>query len=92
MWLMQKKGHVLEKLAVSVTLAGALSNLHDRLVRGYVVDYFSVNWKGLKKIIFNLGRYLYFYRHYFNGHLPAKGGLTCLLTTFHIYCTISRKI
>ena len=55
LWLMQKKGHVLEKLAVSVTLAGALSNLHDRLVRGYVVDYFSVNWKGLKKIIFNLG-------------------------------------
>ena len=27
----------------------------DRLKRGYVVDYFSIRFKKLKKIVFNLG-------------------------------------
>ena len=38
-----------------MTIGGALSNLYDRVFRGYVVDYFSVQWKGLKKVVFNLG-------------------------------------
>ena len=55
LWLLQKKGHTVEKLGFSLTLAGALSNIYDRLTRHYVVDYFSINWGKLKKVIFNLG-------------------------------------
>ena len=54
-WLLQRKGHTAEKLGFSLTLAGALSNIYDRLTRHYVVDYFSINWGKLKKVIFNLG-------------------------------------
>ncbi len=54
-FLMGTKGRILEKLAVTLSLAGGLSNLIDRMKRGYVVDYFSVQWKTLKKVVFNLG-------------------------------------
>ena len=54
-WLLPKKGQNMEKLALSVTLGGALSNLYDRLVRGHVIDYFSIDVKKLKKVVFNLG-------------------------------------
>lgn len=54
-WLISRKGHNVEKLAFSLILGGALSNLYDRFVRHYVVDYFSIQWKGLKKVVFNLG-------------------------------------
>lgn len=49
------KGRTLEKLGLAVTIGGALSNAYDRTVRGYVVDYFSIQWKQLKKVVFNLG-------------------------------------
>lgn len=52
---MTEKGRTLEKLGLSIALGGAVSNLYDRLVRGYVVDYFSIEWKRLKKVVFNLG-------------------------------------
>ncbi|MBS5063751.1 MAG: signal peptidase II, partial [Hungatella hathewayi] len=32
-----------------------LSNLYDRLKRGYVVDYFSIQAGFLKKVVLNLG-------------------------------------
>ena len=54
-WLLQKKGHRMEKLGFALTLAGALSNIYDRIFRRYVVDYFSINLRRLKKVIFNLG-------------------------------------
>lgn len=54
-YLMGKRGRLLEKLAVTLTLSGGLSNLYDRLKRGYVVDYINVRWKKLGKVIFNLG-------------------------------------
>ena len=54
-FLMPRKGFLAEKLALVLTLGGALSNLYDRMVRGYVVDYFSFNVKKKKKVIFNLG-------------------------------------
>ena len=38
-----------------MVLGGALSNIIDRCRRGYVVDYFSFQVRGLKKVIFNLG-------------------------------------
>lgn len=54
-WLHVQKGNIVEKLAVAMVLGGALSNLYDRLTRGYVVDYFSIQWKKIKSVVFNLG-------------------------------------
>ena len=47
---------VLVRLGGALTLGGGLSNLNDRLTKGYVTDYFSFNVKceKLKKIVFNL--------------------------------------
>ena len=53
--LFTKKGCVAQKIGLSMVLGGAISNLYDRLVKGYVVDYFSIEFKRLKKVIFNLG-------------------------------------
>ena len=53
--LMERKDSAVERIGLAVTIGGALSNLYDRIFRGYVVDYFSVQWKGLKKVVFNLG-------------------------------------
>lgn len=52
--LLFEKGRLLLKLGLSLLAGGALSNLADHLIRGYVVDYIYVPWKFLKKIIFNL--------------------------------------
>lgn len=54
-WLLPRKGNLPEKLALSLTLGGAVSNLYDRLVREYVVDYFSIQCGRLKRVVFNLG-------------------------------------
>ncbi|MEF9953841.1 MAG: signal peptidase II [Clostridium sp.] len=54
-WLLTKKGETVHKLGFSLVVAGAASNLYDRLVRGYVVDYFSPQLGFLKKIVFNIG-------------------------------------
>ncbi|WP_236354704.1 signal peptidase II [Konateibacter massiliensis] len=56
LWLSGKKGlHVL-KLALSMIIGGACSNVYDRIVRKYVVDYFSFNtkFKKLQDIVFNI--------------------------------------
>ena len=44
------------KTGIALMLGGALSNTYDRLIRKYVVDYFSFNtkWIRLKKIVFNI--------------------------------------
>lgn len=49
-----KKGNKLYKLSLTLLLGGAISNVADRILKGYVVDYFSINYKKLKKVIFNL--------------------------------------
>lgn len=54
-WMMTKKGNMIEKLSLSLVIGGAISNLYDRLARGYVVDYFSFQFGRLKKVVFNLG-------------------------------------
>lgn len=54
-WLYPRKGHQAEKVGLALILGGGLSNLYDRMIRGYVVDYFSIQWKQLKKVVFNLG-------------------------------------
>lgn len=53
-YMMGVRGRLAEKLALTLVLAGGASNLLDRLARGYVVDYFAVQWKALKKVVFNL--------------------------------------
>lgn len=52
---MTRKGSLLQKLGLSLVIGGAVSNLYDRIRRGYVVDYFTIQWKRLKDVIFNLG-------------------------------------
>lgn len=56
-YLLPKKGTQaqVQKLGLSILLGGALSNLYDRMVRHYVVDYFSIRIGFLKKVVFNLG-------------------------------------
>lgn len=53
-YLMSVRGRWAEKIAMTLVLAGGVSNLIDRLTKGYVVDYICVQWKALKKIVFNL--------------------------------------
>jgi signal peptidase II len=49
-----KKGNKLFKLGLALALGGAISNVADRILKGHVVDYFSINHKKLKSVIFNL--------------------------------------
>lgn len=57
LWLLGQKGMHLLKIGLSFLLGGACSNVFDRLVRRYVVDYFSfqVKWKKLRNVVFNIG-------------------------------------
>ena len=54
--LLPQKGKKVQKLGIAMILGGALSNLYDRLVRRYVVDYFSlgVKWAPLRAVVFNI--------------------------------------
>ena len=54
-YAMTKRGKLLEKAALTLALAGGVSNLYDRMRRGYVVDYFCIRWKKLKEVVLNLG-------------------------------------
>lgn len=53
---MGTKGKTLLKTGLSILLGGAYSNTYDRLVRGYVVDYFGFQVKNerLGNIVFNI--------------------------------------
>ncbi len=48
------------KLGIALLTGGGASNLYDRLKKGYVVDYFIINWKRLKTVIFNLSDFAIF--------------------------------
>lgn len=56
LYLLSKRGKHLLKIGLSFLVGGAFSNVYDRLVRRYVVDYFSFNikWEKIRKIVFNL--------------------------------------
>lgn len=56
LYLLGRKGFRCLKLAFSFLIGGGLSNAYDRIVRKYVVDYFSFNvsLKKLKDIVFNI--------------------------------------
>ena len=44
-----------EKTALSLMLAGGISNVVDRLKRGYVVDYLNIPKGKMKNFFFNIG-------------------------------------
>ena len=44
----------MKKIGLSLCLGGAASNVLDRYKRGYVIDYFTINIKPIKNIVFNL--------------------------------------
>ncbi|MDD3172242.1 MAG: signal peptidase II [Herbinix sp.] len=78
--MLPKKGNKLIKLGLSLVLGGAISNVSDRYLRGYVVDYFSINCKckKLKNIVFNLadiaiflGSFLIFLSSAFSGIIKS---------------------
>lgn len=53
-YLMGARGRWAEKLALTLIFSGGMSNLLDRLVRGYVVDYICIQLGVLKKVVFNI--------------------------------------
>lgn len=59
-YLVQQKGRRAQKLGLALVIGGSLSNLYDRFVRRYVVDYFSVQIGFLKKVVLNLGDFFVF--------------------------------
>jgi len=72
-----RKGHGVKKLGLALLTAGAVGNTFDRLLRGYVVDYLSVNVKSEKinRITFNLADLLILVgtlKIIFAGLLPNK--------------------
>lgn len=60
--LLHKKDNFGLKLGLSLLLGGGGSNLYDRIVRGYVVDYLSFRtpWKWLNRIVFNISDFFIF--------------------------------
>lgn len=55
------EGKTVTKLGLALVIGGSLSNLYDRFVRRYVVDYFSFQFGVLKKVVFNLGDLFVFF-------------------------------
>ena len=52
-----RKGHLVEKIALSFMNAGAWSNTYDRWLRGYVIDYvgFKTKSENFNRVTFNIG-------------------------------------
>ena len=51
----EKHATAADRTAWTLITAGGLSNLLDRLRKGYVVDYLSIDRKIVNKVVFNLG-------------------------------------
>ena len=53
---LKKPGKKAVKLGGALALGGGLSNLTDRMTKGYVTDYFSLNvkWDRLRRLVFNI--------------------------------------
>ncbi len=54
-YLQKRRERPAYRLGLALAIGGSLSNLYDRMVRRYVVDYFSFSLGFLKKVVFNLG-------------------------------------
>ena len=60
-WLLcRDEGRKADRIGFALITAGGLSNLYDRLKRGYVVDYFSIRCKYMEKVVLKLG-YIYIF-------------------------------
>lgn len=62
LYMMPKKNASIAKTGLSLLAGGGLSNLHDRLTKGYVVDYVSFGFgpKRFQKLVFNLADFCIF--------------------------------
>ena len=49
-----KPSKLIEKIAYSMILGGAISNFFDRIINGYVIDFIDINILGYDYPIFNL--------------------------------------
>lgn len=62
LYAMRKKNAAAAKTGLSFLAGGGLSNLYDRLAKGYVVDYvsfgFGPNW--FQKLVFNIADFFVF--------------------------------
>lgn len=54
--LLAEPGKKVSKLGGALLVGGGLSNLTDRITKGYVTDYFSLNvkWEKLRNLVFNI--------------------------------------
>lgn len=55
--ILSEKDQKMTKVSICMILGGAISNIYDRIVRKYVVDFFAfkTKWKKITNITFNLG-------------------------------------
>lgn len=54
-WMLRRHGHqTLFALALALILGGAIGNVVDRLLHGYVVDFIQVHWRGWYFPSFNI--------------------------------------
>lgn len=60
--ILPKKDAAAAKLGISFLAGGGLSNLHDRLAKGHVVDYVSFGFgpKRFQRLVFNLSDFFIF--------------------------------
>lgn len=58
----QKRGAAAAKTGISFLVGGGLSNLYDRLTKGYVVDYVSFGFgpKWFRRLVFNMADFFVF--------------------------------
>ena len=55
MWIFRlPKSKWIESLALALILGGALGNLYDRVMLGYVVDFLDFHWSGWHFPAFNI--------------------------------------
>lgn len=54
-WMLRRHGHqTLFALALALILGGAIGNVVDRLLHGYVVDFIQLHWRGWYFPSFNI--------------------------------------
>ena len=53
---LRRTGNIPEKLGLSLMLGGGWNNWYDRLIKGSVTDYVSINcrWQRIRNIVFNI--------------------------------------
>ena len=52
-YMMIKSNNILEKWALTLIIAGAVSNIFDRMINGYVIDFLYLHYKAMYWPAFN---------------------------------------